>query len=257
MTTRIVLVACMGVLLAGCFDNMSAPTDAVTVTSLEQLAATNRAAVQRLILRGNGKTVSAADLAGMPVLETLDLSENALAEVPEAVYAQKNLEEFYFARNALAKVPVRLGELANLDYINLDDNKLESAEGLGQFPKLMWLRLNGNALKEIPASLGTLKHLQRFYASRNQIKEIGEAVRQWTELEDLVLDGNPISTVPEWLVDLPKLKGVSLNGTRVTKLPADLGKWRKLDYLSLGGCAFPADEMKRIRAALPDVAIVF
>ncbi len=257
MMTRTLLALGLGVLLAGCFDNMSAPTDAVTVTSVEQLAATNRASVQRLILRGNGKSVAQDGLSGMPILEMLDLSENGFTDVPECVYAQKNLEEFYFARNALVKVPVRLGELANLDYLNLDDNKLASAEGLGQFPKLMWLRLNGNALAEIPASLGALKHLQRFYASRNQIKAIGDAVKSWTELEDLVLDGNPISAVPEWLVDLPKLKGVSLNETRVTKLPADLSKWRKLDYLSLGGCTFSAEEMKRIRAALPDVAIVF
>ena len=55
----------------------------------------------------------------------------------------------------------------------------------------------------------------------------------------------------------PKLKAVSFNNCSVKKLPDDLSGWRGLDSLSLGACPIPADEMKRIRSALPKVALMF
>ena len=43
----------------------------------------------------------------------------------------------------------------------------------------------------------------------------------------------------------------------VTKLPDDLSAWKGLHSLQLGELKIDAAEMKRIREALPDVAIVF
>ena len=84
-----------------------------------------------------------------------------------------------------------------------------------------------------------------------------QVMKDWTALEDVSLDGNPITAVPDWLVAMPRLRAVSLNDTRVTRLPADLSEWKDLDMLSLGSCPISKEEMKRIRKALPDVAIVF
>jgi 6-phosphofructokinase 1 len=41
------------------------------------------------------------------------------------------------------------------------------------------------------------------------------------------------------------------------KLPDDLSGWKRLTTLVLSGCPIPETEMKRIRAALPDVAMLF
>lgn len=76
-------------------------------------------------------------------------------------------------------------------------------------------------------------------------------------VEDISLDGNPISLVPDWMTTLPNLRGVSLNSTRVNRLPDDLTAWKRLDFLALRSCPISREEMRRIREALPDVAIVF
>ena len=71
------------------------------------------------------------------------------------------------------------------------------------------------------------------------------------------LSQNPISEVPAWLVEMKGPENVSFSDTLVKKLPEDLSGWRNLTSLQLGGLKIPADEMARIRVALPKVTIVF
>ena len=86
---------------------------------------------------------------------------------------------------------------------------------------------------------------------------VPDVVKEWQFVEDLAFDKNPIADVPQWLTSMPKLRNVSFSGCRVAKLPEDLSGWKKLSTLVLSGCPIPETEMKRIRAALPDVAILF
>ena len=43
----------------------------------------------------------------------------------------------------------------------------------------------------------------------------------------------------------------------VEKLPEDISAWKSLKQLQLGDLRLSPDEMKRIRKALPDTAVVF
>ena len=85
-------VACAA--LTGCFDNHGRPQDATPVTSLAALAATNRAEVVRLYLRGGTEPLAKGALADLPRLRELDLSERALAAVPEEVFAAAGLVRY-------------------------------------------------------------------------------------------------------------------------------------------------------------------
>ena len=57
----------------------------------------------RLILRGRSGPLADKDLADLPALKVLDLSERKTKEVPAAVFNIKTLEHFYFVRNGLEK----------------------------------------------------------------------------------------------------------------------------------------------------------
>ena len=242
---------------AGCFDNRGRPPDATPVTSLKALAATNRADVTRLYLRGGTEPLEKGALADLPNLRELDLSERQLAAVPEEVFAMKSLEHLYLVRNEFKELPDALATLPALTYLNLDGNKLTGVpESLGGAVKLKWLRLNENQIVSLPDSLGKLGDLRRFYARRNRLKEVPAFLKSCTRLEDLALDGNFIAEVPDWLVKLPALKSVSFSGCRITKLPNDLSGWRRLDSLILSGCQIPAEEMVRIRKELGDVGSI-
>ena len=66
-----------------------------------------------------------------------------------------------------------------------------------------------------------------------------------------------VTEVPDWLAKREGLENLSFTHTKIRQLPADLGAWRSLKSLQLGDLDLNPAELSRIRAALPDVAIVF
>ena len=144
-----------------------------------------------------------------------------------------------------------------VDYVNLDRNDFEEFPvELTTLTGLKWLRLNRNRLSALP-DLSPLVNLRRIYLRGNRFTAVPEALKSLPALTDVDLSQNPISEVPAWLVEMKGLENVSFSDTRVTKLPEDLSGWRNLTSLQLGGLRLPADEMARIRVALPMVTIVF
>ena len=144
-----------------------------------------------------------------------------------------------------------------VDYVNLDRNDFEEFPAeLTTLTGLKWLRLNRNRLSTLP-DLSPLVNLRRIYLKGNRFTAVPEALKSLPALTDVDLSQNPISEVPAWLVEMKGLENVSFSDTRVTKLPEDLSGWRNLTSLQLGGLRLPADEMARIRVALPKVTIVF
>ena len=128
-------------MLAGCFDNWGKPADATPVTSLAALAATNRADVTRLYLRGSKEAIGDDAFTGLSALKELDLSELKLKKVPSGVFSINTLTTLYLARNELEAVPDGLGQLAELTYLNLDGNRLTSVPAsLAGAKSLRWLR---------------------------------------------------------------------------------------------------------------------
>ena len=245
---------------AGCFDNHSRPADVVTVTSLDALAATNRAEIVRLFLRGAARPVTDADLDGLSdsALQQLDLSELGLAKVPGAVWRLKGLTSFWFARNKLEAIPDEVAQLPALTYLNLDGNAVAAVpDSLAGAVKLRWLRLSANKLRELPASLAALKDLRRIYLRKNLFTSVPEVVKEWSELEDLILDDNAITSVPDWVgTALPRLKSLSLKGCPITRLPEDLSGLRSLTTLNVANCPFSSEEVERIRRDLGDNVVI-
>ena len=145
---------------------------------------------------------------------------------------------------------------AEIDYLNLDRNKLEKVDGVERLTGLKWLRLSGNKLSALP-DLKPLVNLRRIYLRDNKFAEVPATLKDLPSLTDVDLSGNPLKEIPEWLAKREGLKNLSFSRTGVTKLPDDLTAWKGLHSLQLGELNLPAAEMARIRKALPDVAIVF
>lgn len=142
------------------------------------------------------------------------------------------------------------------DYLNLDRNELTTVAGVEKLVNLKWLRLNGNRLSSLP-DLSGLTHLRRIYLKDNLLSRVPETLKDLPELTDIELSGNPIGEIPAWLANKKGLKNLSFNRTRVKRLPEDLSAWADLQSLQLGDLGLSAAEMARIRAALPNVSIVF
>ncbi len=146
---------------------------------------------------------------------------------------------------------------ALIDYVNLDRNALETfPKELAALTGLKWLRLNDNKLSAIP-DLKALVSLRRLYLRGNRFTAVPETLKDLPALTDLDFSQNPLVEIPDWLAAKKGLEGLSFNRTRLTKLPADLSAWKSLKQLQLGDLNLSAEEMARIRKALPDTAIVF
>ena len=146
------------------------------------------------------------------------------------------------------------------DYVNLDRKGLtEFPEVLLKCPNLKWLRLNGNQLTQLPpkGSGKNCPRLRRIYLKDNALTEVPEFLADLPELTDIELSGNPIATIPTWLAEKKGLKNLSFNRTHISKLPDDLSAWKNLQSLQLGELNLSAEEMARIRKALPEVAIIW
>ena len=144
----------------------------------------------------------------------------------------------------------------NIDYVNLDRNELTNVNAVATLTGLKWLRLNDNKLAALPDLKG-LVNLRRIYLRNNKFTTVPETLKDLPALTDIDLSGNPIKDVPAWLAEKKGLKNISFSRTQVTKLPDDLEAWKSLQCLQLGDLNISAEEMARIRAALPNVAIVF
>ncbi len=142
------------------------------------------------------------------------------------------------------------------DYLNLDRNSLTRIDGAEKLTELKWLRLNFNRLSALP-DLKALTKLRRIYLKGNSFTEVPKTLGDLPSLTDIDLSFNPISEVPQWLAEKKGLKNLSFTCTRVQALPENLEAWRSLQSLQLGDLQLSAEEMARIRKALPDVAIAF
>ncbi len=142
------------------------------------------------------------------------------------------------------------------DYLNLDRNALTNVDPVAKLTGLKWLRLNDNRLSSLP-DLKELTLLRRIYLRNNRFEKVPETLKDLPALTDIEFSGNPIAEIPAWLATKRGLKNLSFNQTRVTKLPEDLSAWATLQSLQLGELNLSAEEMARIRKALPKVAIAF
>ena len=145
---------------------------------------------------------------------------------------------------------------AAADYLNLDRNQLEKVDGVEKLTSLKWLRLNDNKLTALP-DLKPLANLRRIYLKNNKFAAVPETLKDLPSLTDVELSGNPIKEIPAWLAEKKGLKNLSFSRTQVKSLPQNLDAWKSLQCLQLGDLQLAPAEMARIRAALPNVAIVF
>ena len=188
------------------------------------------------------RAIGAKRVAGLHIpasVRELSLIANGIKTLPEGLVPQ-GITRLWLADNALSALPPSVSDWTQLEYLNLDRNRLTALPDLSR-TRLRWLRLNGNRLTALPPLPHTV---ERLYLADNALTE---TPAKPTALRHLVLAGNPIKTVPD---DLGAgLEWLDLSRTDITRLPADLSSWRTLKVLNLARCPLPEAEKDRIAAA--------
>ena len=160
--------------------------------------------------------------------------------IPAELGDLSNLQDLDLNTNQLeGEIPEALGDLSNLEILWLHNNELTGTipAKLGDLSNLQNLILNENQLEgEIPEALGDLSNLTSLSLRNNQLEgEIPEALGDLSNLQNLILNENQLEgEIPEALGDLSNLEILWLHNNELTgSIPAELGDLPNLLYLYL------------------------
>ena len=180
----------------------------------------------------------AHDFRGMHRLERLDLSYNAVRDLPEGIFDRlRRLKHLDLSENSLRTLPQGIfRSLGNLEVLNLHGNGLRSLPDrtLSNLGKLTELRLEFGGLTDFPqgifSSLTSLKHLELIshYPHTDFPRGVLDGL---SSLEHLVLASSPTTaSLPEGIFDqLSNLKHLELFVRLQTSLSKDI--FSQLDNL--------------------------
>ncbi|NTW54860.1 MAG: hypothetical protein HGB15_08930 [Chlorobaculum sp.] len=134
----------------------------------------------------------------------------------------------------LTELPESLGELTQLQWLDLSNNKLTKlSESLSQLTQLQSLDISSNKLTALPKSLGELTQLQWLDLSNNRLTALPELLGQLTQLQSLDLSNNKLTALPELLGQLTQLQSLDLSNNKLMSLPESLGQLTHLRELNL------------------------
>ena len=164
----------------------------------------------------------------------LDLSNNQLASLPDAIGSWTALQWLNLSGNRLASLPAAIGSLTALQWLNLDSNQLASLPAaIGSWTALQALFLDGNQLASLPDAIGSWTALQWLNLSGNRLASLPDAIGSLTALQRLYLSNNRLTSLPAAIGSLTALQTLYLNNNQLTSLPAAIGSLTALQELYL------------------------
>lgn len=175
--------------------------------------------VRHLSLRGTGMThVPNGFLDAFSKLRTLDVGENRLTRLPDAIGDMTALEVLHCENNAIelseAAVEI-LSRLRKLEHLSLDGNPLGRVPDVQRLRGLRILGLRNTGIDRMPSGLPQLTRLEMADLRDNRLSELPEAVYQSTErsVRSLWLEDNPFSADSlAQIEDYRQRTGINLGG---------------------------------------------
>ncbi|XP_025831083.1 protein flightless-1-like, partial [Agrilus planipennis] len=161
--------------------------------------------LQTLILNNNPlEQYQLRQLPSLVNLETLHLrnTQRSLNNFPTNLEGLVNLADVDLSQNMLPKVPDALYSLPSLKRLNLSENEItELSTAIELWQKLQTLNLSHNKLKSLPASLCKITTLRRLYVNDNEIdfEGIPSGIGKLGLLEIFSAAYNQLEMIPEGL----------------------------------------------------------
>jgi hypothetical protein len=155
-------------------------------------------------------------------LEVLNLSGNALSDLPDDLHRLHKLKVLFCADNAFTHVPESLGRCAQLSMVGFKANRITQLSARALPPALRWLILTDNQLGALPDELGHCTQLQKLMLAGNHLSALPDSLQQCHRLELLRIAANRLTTLPAWLTRMPHLSWLAYAGNPLSE--ADEGR---------------------------------
>lgn len=165
-------------------------------------------------------------LGSFPQIESLELDNNQLSELPPVITRLSKLERLCVPDNQIKLTEASLKELADLrslQTLNLNGNPLGATPDVKKMLDLRYLSLRSTGLTELPVGLSRLPNLDRVDLRNNVIKDL-----------------------PAWLFEMPKrfTETLNLRHNELLKASADLLKAYR-DRIGIG-MGYLEDDLARL-----------
>ncbi len=180
--------------------------------TLEQLRAGQLAGITRLDLSA-GLTEFPREIFDLAdSLEILNLSGNALSDLPDDLPRLHKLRVLFCSDNQFTAVPEVLGQCPQLSMVGFKANHIRTLPPAALPAQLRWLILTDNQLAELPSEIGNCHQLQKLMLAGNQLTSLPETLAQCTNLELLRIAANQLTELPAWLLNMPRLSWLAYAG---------------------------------------------
>ncbi|MFI3137065.1 MAG: leucine-rich repeat-containing protein kinase family protein [Methylococcaceae bacterium] len=145
-------------------------------------------------------------------LEVLDLSGNALAELPDDLAQLRKLRIIFCSDNQFTALPEVLGACSELSMIGFKANRIRSVPAKALPPQLRWLILTDNQIEALPDEIGNCIQLQKLMLAGNHLQALPDTLAHCKRLELLRIAANRLNELPPWLFSLPRLSWLAYSG---------------------------------------------
>ena len=193
----------------------------------------------RTVRRGPGiiSTLEDAHQTTRPdTVKMLAFNQLDLKNVPDIVYQFPNLEELDLSKNALNELPARLtADIPTLKRLSLLGNVIPN-ESVFITPNkhLLSLNLQSNKLTRVPPSIRHNRRLESLWLGNNDLTSLDtKTLRRLRRLTDLNLYNAGLTTLPKTIGRLKRVKVLDLYYNKITELPRQMGKMKRLEQLAV------------------------
>jgi len=162
----------------------------------------------------------------VPGLQTLDLSNNKLEDLPSSLGSLRSLRYLDVSHNNLEVLPARFSELTSLVTLKLNHNRLFCLpQGIGSLTSLEHLAAVGNSMTGLPPSLGCCSRLSVLELQQNNLTALPNSLKGLhTWLLEMHLDDNGFTVLPREVALLTKLTNLTLSGNPLLFPPQTVAK---------------------------------
>jgi hypothetical protein len=145
-------------------------------------------------------------------LEILNLTDNALSDLPNNLTKLTKLKVIFCSENQFEHVPDVLGQMPQLSMVGFKANKIATVSAKSLPKNLQWLILTDNQLSSLPNGIGRCSRMQKLMLAGNQLTELPATLAACTQIELLRISANQLSLLPDWLLTMPKLTWLAYAG---------------------------------------------
>ncbi|XP_012495137.1 PREDICTED: leucine-rich repeat and calponin homology domain-containing protein 3 [Propithecus coquereli] len=161
-----------------------------------------------------------------------DLSRNRLSEIPLETCHFVSLENLNLYQNCIRYIPEAILNLQALTFLNISRNQLSTLPvHLCNLP-LKVLIASNNKLVSLPEEIGHLRHLTELDVSCNEIQTIPCQIGNLEALRDLNVRRNHLVHLPEELAELPLIR-LDFSCNKITTIPVCYRNLRHLQMITL------------------------